>query len=205
MNGHTLKVLEYEQVRELLAEHISTDLGRERLAELAPMDEEEDIGRRLQETAEARRLIDVAGSLPLGGIHDVRHAVETAAREGLIEAPALLDLADTVSSGRRLRGFLLKRTEEVPRLAEMGREIGAFERLEAEIRRCISPRGDLLDDASPTLARVRKDQRVFQSRMMERLHSYLRNSAYKDMIQDPVVTVRDDRYCIPIKSEYRSA
>jgi DNA mismatch repair protein MutS2 len=205
MNPHALKVLEYEQVRALLAEHISTDLGRERLAELVPMDEEEDIGRRLQETAEARRLIDVAGSLPLGGIHDVRHAVETAAREGLIEAPALLDLADTVSSGRRLRGFLLKRAEEAPRLAEMGREIGDFERLEAEIRRCISPRGDVLDDASPTLARVRKDQRVFQGRKMERLHSYLRNSAYKDMIQDPVVTVRDDRYCIPIKSEYRSA
>src|SRR6266540_3301148 len=121
MNAHTLKVLEYEQVRELLAEHISTDLGRERLAELAPLDEEEDIRRRLEETTEARRVIDTSGSLPLGGIHDVRHAVETAARDGLIEAPALLDLADTIAAGRRLRGFLLKRAEEAPRLAEMGR------------------------------------------------------------------------------------
>ena len=51
---------------------------------------------------------------------------------------------------------------------------------------------------------MRKDQRVYHGRMMERLHSYLRNSAYRDMIQDPVVTTRDDRYCIPIKAEYRS-
>jgi DNA mismatch repair protein MutS2 len=204
MNAHTLKVLEYEQVRELLAEQISTDLGRERVAELAPLDDEKDIQQRLQETGEARRLIDVAGSLPLGGIHDVRHAVETAARDGLIEAPALLDLADTIASGRRLRGFLIKRVEEAPRLGEMGREIGMFDGLEGEIRRCISPRGDVLDDASATLSRVRKDQRVYHGRMMERLHSYLRNSAYRDMIQDPVVTVRDDRYCIPIKAEHRS-
>jgi DNA mismatch repair protein MutS2 len=204
MNPHTLRVLEYEQVRALLAEQISTDLGRERVAELAPLDDEKDIQPRLQETSEARRLIDVAGSLPLGGIHDVRHAVETAARDGLIEATALLDLADTIAAGRRLRGFLLKRAEEAPRLGEMGREIGDFERLEEEIRRAISPRGEVLDDASPTLARVRKEQRVYHGRMMERLHSYLRNSAYRDMIQDPVVTIRDDRYCIPIKAEYRS-
>jgi DNA mismatch repair protein MutS2 len=204
MNTHALKVLEYEQVRALLLEQISTDLGRERVAELEPLDEEVDIQRRLQETSEARRLIDMAGSLPLGGIHDVRPAVETASREGLIEAPALLDLADTIASARRLRAFLVKRTEDAPRLAELGREIGDFERLEEEIRRTISPRGEVQDDASPTLARVRKEQRVMHGRMMERLHSYLRNSAYRDMIQDPVVTVRDDRYCIPIKSEHRN-
>src|SRR5947209_9988043 len=204
MNSHSLRVLEYEQVRALLAEQISTDLGRERVAELAPLDEEEEIRRRLQETTEARRMMDVAGSLPLGGIHDVRAVVQAAARDGLIEAPALLDLADTISSGRRLRGFLSKRAEEAPRLAAMGREIGDFERLEEEIRRCISPRGDVLDDASPTLVRIRKDQKIYHGRMMERLHSILRNSAYRDMIQDPVVTIRDDRYCIPVKSEYRS-
>src|SRR5688500_11601666 len=106
MNAHTLRVLEYEQVRLLLAEQISTDLGHERVAELAPLDDEKDIARLLQETAEARRLIDVAGSMPLGGIHDVRHAVETAAREGLIEAAELLNVADTIASARRLRGFL---------------------------------------------------------------------------------------------------
>src|SRR5712691_4151915 len=98
MNPHTLKVLEYEQVRALLLEQINTDLGRERVAELAPLDDEEEIRKRLRETAEARRLIDQAGSLPLGGIHDVRHAVQTAARDGLIEAQALLDLADTIAS-----------------------------------------------------------------------------------------------------------
>src|SRR6266566_8205777 len=100
MNAHALKVLEYEQIRALLAEQISTDLRRERVAELAPLDEEKDIQRLLQETGEARRVMDVAGSLPLGGIHDVRAVVEAAAREGLLEAPALLDLADTVASGR---------------------------------------------------------------------------------------------------------
>src|SRR5438128_2520054 len=135
MNAHSLRVLEFEQVRELLAEQISTDLGRERVAELAPLDEEDDIQRRLQETGEARRIMDVAGALPLGGIHDVRPAVEAAARDGLIEAPALLDLADTIGSSLRLRGFLVKRAEIAPRLGELGRQIGDFSRLEEEIRR----------------------------------------------------------------------
>src|SRR6478609_5957681 len=111
MTEHALRVLEYEQVRHLLAEQISTDLGRERVAELAPLDEEEDVRRRIQDTSEARRLLDTSGSLPLGGIHDVRHAVETAARDGLIEAHELLDLADTIAAGRRIRGFLIKRME----------------------------------------------------------------------------------------------
>jgi DNA mismatch repair protein MutS2 len=204
MNSHSLRVLEYEQVRELLVEQISTDLGRELVSELAPLDEEEEIRRRLQETTEARRIMDIAGALPLGGIHDVRAAVQAASRDGMIEAAALLDLADTISSGRRLRGFLLKRGEEAPRLAELGREIGDFQRLEEEIRRCVGPRGDVLDDASPTLARVRKEQKVYHGRMLERLQSILRNSAYRDLIQDAVVTMRDDRYCIPVKSEHRA-
>src|SRR5260370_8745831 len=107
MNAHALKVLEYEQVRTLLAEQISTDLGRERVAEMAPLDEEDDIRRCLEETGEARRIMDVAGSLPLGGIHDVRPTVEAAARDGLLAAPALLYLADPVSSRRPRAGLLL--------------------------------------------------------------------------------------------------
>jgi DNA mismatch repair protein MutS2 len=203
MNAHTLKVLEYRDVQEMLAGYASCDLGKQVIAELAPMDDEAPIRRALQETSEAKRLLETAGQIPLGGIHDIRPAVRAAAIDAMLEPGALLDVADTLAASRRLRGFLLKRADELPLLAEIARSLDEFPQIEEEIRRCISEKGEVVDDASPPLGRIRREMRIAHGRMMERLNSFLRSSATRDMIQDPVVTMRDDRYCIPVKAEYR--
>jgi len=145
----------------------------------------------------------MASGVPLGGIHDVREAIRVAAMGSLLEASTLLLVADTLGASRRLRAFILKREEEVPTLADRARHLGDFTAIEEEVRRCINERGEVVDDASATLARIRREMKIAHGRMMERLNSFLRNSAYRDMIQDPVITVRDDRYCIPVKTEYR--
>src|SRR5207248_11675166 len=93
---------------------------------------------------------------------------------------------------------------EVPTLADRARHLGDFSAIEEEVRRCINERAEVVDEASHTLERLRREMKIAHGRMMERLNSFLRNSAYRDMIQDPVITVRDDRYCIPVKAEYRS-
>jgi DNA mismatch repair protein MutS2 len=203
MNAHTLKVLEYRSVQEMLAGYASCDLGKQVIAELAPMDDEAPVRRALQETSEAKRLLDTAGQIPLGGIHDIRQAVRAAAIDAMLEPGALLDVADTLAASRRLRGFLLKRAEELPLLGEIARNLDEFPQIEEEIRRCISDKGEVVDAASPALGRIRREMRIAHGRMMERLNSLLRSSATRDMIQDPVVTMLDDRYCIPVKAEYR--
>src|SRR5437660_7183629 len=95
MNAHTLRVLEYEQIKTMLAGYASCELGKRVVAGLEPRCEEEAVRRALQETSEAQRLIDVAGSIPLGGVHDVREAVRAAQMGSLLEATTLLSVADT--------------------------------------------------------------------------------------------------------------
>src|SRR5262249_42929691 len=130
MNAHSLRVLEYEQIRSMLAGYASCELGKRVIAGLEPQTNEPAIRRALQETTEAQRLLDTSGGIPLGGIHDVREAVRAAAMGSLLEASTLLSIADTFGAARRLRAFVLKHAEEVPNLAERARHLGDFTAIE---------------------------------------------------------------------------
>src|SRR5947209_2465000 len=143
MNAHTLRVLEYEQIKTMLAGYASCELGKRVITGLEPRCDEEAVRRALQETSEAQRLIDVAGSIPLGGVHDVREAVRAAAMGSLLEASTLLSVADTFGAAWRLRAFVLKREEEAPHLAERARHLGGCSAIVEEIRRCINERGEV--------------------------------------------------------------
>ncbi len=203
MNESTLRVLEYGEVVRRLVEQTSNTLGRERAEAIRPSLRDEEVRAWLQQTSEASRLLLLPGGIPLGGIHDVRNPLRIAGREGTLEPSALLAIADTTGSAKRLRGFLLHREEHAAALAELARRINEFPAMEAAIREAISDNAEVRDDASPTLLRLRKDLRIIRNRMTERVHSILRSPAYKDMIQDAVITTRDGRYCIPVKVEYR--
>jgi DNA mismatch repair protein MutS2 len=205
MNDHSLRLLEFPAVRALLAEQTSCALGRERAEALAPLREEAEIRRRQEETTEAVALLDRTGQIPLGGVRDIRPALKTAAIEGIIEPSALLAVADTLAAARRLREFLAKHAETAPSLAPMARGIGDFPEIDAAIHAAVDEHADIRSDASPLLARLRKEARITHGRIMDRLQTILRTASYREMIQEPIVTVRDDRYCIPVKSEWRTA
>jgi DNA mismatch repair protein MutS2 len=121
----------------------------------------------------------------------------------MLEPAVLLAVADTAAAGRKLKAYLLHHRDAAPVLAELARRVGEFPLVEQAIHEAINDHAEVRDDASPSLQRLRKELRVARGRMMDRLNSILRSSAYKDMIQDPVLTTRDGRFCIPIKSEYR--
>ncbi len=204
MNSHSLRVLEFEAIRQRLVGLASCSLGQERASAMEPSWREEEVLRWQRQTTEAVRLLDGPGGVPLGGIHDIRPAIRLATMSGMLEPSVLLTVADTAAGARKLKGYLLQREETVPMLAELAREIREFPRLEQVIYEAISEHAEVRDDASPTLARLRKDLRVIRGRMTERLNSILRSTAYRDMIQDPVITTREGRFCIPVKSEYRT-
>jgi DNA mismatch repair protein MutS2 len=123
---------------------------------------------------------------------------------GVLEPGVLLEVADTVAAGRRLRQFIVQRSESVPQLSELAHRIGEFGQIEQAVNEAINDHAEIRDDASPALARLRKEQRTLRNRMLERMNSIIRSPAYRDMLQDPVVTTRDGRYCVPVKSESRS-
>lgn len=204
MNPHALRVLEFDAIREKVVEQATNSLGQERASEMEPSWREDQVRRWQAETTDAVRLLGSGGGIPLGGIHDIRPAIRAASVEGTLEPVILLQVADTAAAGRKLKSFLLQRKETAPNLEDLARRIGEFPLVERAIYEAINEHAEVRDDASPTLERLRKELRVTRARMMDRLNSYLRGSAYKDMIQDPVITTRDGRYCIPVKSEYRA-
>src|SRR5687768_14379075 len=105
MNGHSLRVLEFDAIRERLVGHTSFSLGQELARAMEPSSSEVEVRRRQAETSEAVRLLDGSG-IPLGGLHDIRPAVRAAAVQGMLDASTLLEVRDTLAAGRKLRGFL---------------------------------------------------------------------------------------------------
>lgn len=203
MEEHTLRVLEFDKIVSRLQEQAACALGREAASLTSPTSELAVAQRRQQETSEARSVLQYEGNIPLGGIEDIRTHVTRAELGATLQPAELLSVQGTLRSSRRLAQFLVKLGEEYPLLAELGAEIEQFEQIEGDIAGAVSAAGEVMDSASPGLARVRSELRTAHSRLMERMNSFLQGRDYRTIIQEPVITLRNDRYCIPIKSEYR--
>jgi len=204
MDAHTLKILEYPKVLEKLAAHTSNPMGRAAALALTPSADPEVVQRRLQETREARGILERESGMPLGGIGDIRPHVEHAAIEYRLTPLELLDVAQTVATARRLKSYLLKRCEAYPLLAEMARQMPTPPGLEEPIEEAIANNGEIRDTASAELERIRRQKRAVHSRLMDKLHSLLTSEKYRPYIQEPIITLREGRYCIPVKAENRA-
>ncbi len=202
MDERTLRTLEFAKIKEMLAERTATSLGKEVVESLTPATDFLEVQHRQAETTEAQRLYLGGHAIPLGGLHDIRAHVQRAVRGGMLEPGDLLDVADTAASSRRLKRFL-EEQEDLPILTALSRMLGTFNHLEAEIRRAVDEHGEVRDDASPALAEIRRSMRTLQNRMKDRLESFVRGPAAK-YLQDPIVTIRDNRFVVPVKIEYRA-
>ena len=205
MDAHSLHVLEYKKVLDRLIAHTSNGIGREYAGQLEPLPYPETVMRRLQETSEARTLRDHDSGLPLGGIHDIRETAERARIETRLTGHELLHVLHTVEAGRRLRMFLLNRTEKAPILAEMATNLPILQIIEQRISNSISESAEVRDSASPELGRIRSALKIAHHRLTDRLQGILGSEKYKPYIQEFVITLREDRYCVPVKAEYARA
>ena len=202
-DAHTLRVLEYARIMDSLAERCACALGAERARELLPSPVAAFVRERQQETAEARLLYAQHGLMPLGGIHDVRPALVRAEVRQTLTPHELLDIGSTLLGGARLKSFLVRHIEKAPLLADHARAIDEFPQLLGDIENTIGRSGDVLDSASATLSATRTRLRQVATRITERLNQILNSATYRPMIQDPVIVVRDDRRCIPVRAEHR--
>ncbi|MGC8668097.1 MAG: endonuclease MutS2 [Chthonomonadales bacterium] len=204
MDAHSLKVLEYPRVLDLLAECTSTKTGREAATRLTPSSDLHQVARLLQETAEARKLLEADAPFTLGGVYDIRSNVTRAARGGVLVASELLEVGQTVAAMGRLRSNLLRRAEEAPALAELASSIPLDPGIAAAIEAAIADGGVIRDTATPELARIRTAMRSVQTRLRERLQAVVASERFRSMIQEPIVTERGGRFCIPVKAEFRT-
>jgi len=155
MDPRTLRVLEYDAIRQRLREQASSSLGKELAERLEPATDEATVRRLMAETTQALTVLDHGGKAPLGGVHDVRGQVQNAARGGTLSGRDLLEVADTLYASRRMRTYLVKSEVGAVLVVAHARELSVFPELEGLIEGSIDSRGDVEDRASDQLARVR--------------------------------------------------
>ena len=200
MDSKTLHVLEYPKVLERLRAFCDFSASMELALALEPTDSYDLALARLAETSEARTLFSIQ-DIGVGGAHDIRPAVDLAARGGVLDPQQLLDIKSTLISCRELKRSLERRTDEFPRLAQITAGLPESHGIVDAITRVLSERGEVLDSASPKLATLRREIKIAHDRLMSRLQKYLTESGNK--LQEPIITQRDGRYVIPLRAEFK--
>ncbi|MBO9327400.1 MAG: endonuclease MutS2, partial [Roseiflexus sp.] len=187
-----------------LARYTAFSASRELALNLTPSVNPCEVHRRLRLTDEARRLLDEMPDVSIGGARDVRPAVGLARRGGVCDPAALLEIAATLASARRLRTTLLKLdAASFPLLRETAVDLPLLPEVEDAVARAIGEDGQVLDSASPKLARLRSEVRTAFNRLQEKLHNLI--MTHGDALQEPIITVRNGRYVVPVKATHRRA
>ncbi|MCI8783345.1 MAG: endonuclease MutS2 [Dorea sp.] len=205
MNKKTLNKLEYHKVIELLTEQASSFSGKERCRKLRPMTSLPDINTAQQQTAAAFTRIVKKGRLSLSGCNPVNDSLKRLEVGAALGSGELLRICKLLEAAGRAKAYGRhdNSDDEEDCLDSFFQQLEPLSILSAEIRRCILEEDEISDDASPTLKHIRRSI----SQMNDKVHGTLSgmvNGSLRTYLQDPIITMRGDRYCIPVKAEYRS-
>ncbi len=196
------RLLEFDQVLAQVASYCRTSLGREKVAALQPLEDLLEVATRQQETTETRRYIDSGGSLEFGSENDITELIQRAMLGGLLRGEELYAVRAFARAARYDRDEL-SRKEDLPLLSSLVSNIPELGHLDSEIGAAISPAGEVLDYASPLLGRLRSESRQAQNRLNEIMERNLRRFQRSEVVQEPLITQRNGRMVLLIKTEMR--
>jgi DNA mismatch repair protein MutS2 len=199
---HALRVLEFDAVRKRLQVHCETSLGEELAGKLLPSFEAPEVWRGLDLTDCAYRLI--GGHVPpsLGPVRDLRKAVFRAAKGSVLGGVEIFEAAETLAAMRAFRSFLSARRSEYELLWAHAEALPEAKVVEDRIMASLEPDGEVKNTASTELASLRRRKTSAQSRIIERIQSYCTGKS-REYLSDPIYTVRDGRYVVPLQASYR--
>lgn len=203
-----LRTLEYFKIRDEVSNYCTSSIGRSHIDNLIPSVEFTVVRKLLEEMDEGMTILRLRGNVPMGGMTDIRPHAKRAQIGGMLSPTELMEIASTIRASKILRQFLENVAEsedvKIPHFIEKKEAIPILTALEHEINDCIDENGAVLDSASSTLRSIRQQLRIQVSRVREKLESYTRGANAAKMLSDSIITIRNDRYVIPVKSEYRS-
>lgn len=207
MNEKALHTLEYDKIIQKLVGFAVSPMAKERAAALRPSSAMSDIIIWQQETTEATTMILKKGTPSFGGFREIRPQLKRASMAGVLSIAELMAIGEFAYVCRKVKNYARKenKMEIYERLDEYFDLIIPLDKLENEISRCILSETEIADDASSGLRSVRKEIKISNERVKDHLNSIISSSAYRNMLQDFVITIRNDRYCVPVKAEYRSS
>src|SRR5581483_8603617 len=202
MHEKSLQTLEYPKILAKVAEEAAFSASKELVLELEPTPDLEEAQRRLNYTSEASHLIDLSPDAGVRGAHDIRPLLVRAARDGVLTPSNLVEILDTLRSTVYVSRLLEKLDpESFPLLRALGADIPLRTQLVRRIEETVSEEGEVLDSASPTLRKLRFEIRGANQRLQDRLRTLV--NEFGSALQEPIITMRNDRYVIPVKAEQR--
>ena len=204
MNEKVLRVLEYNKIIDLLTERASSEPGRKRAAALLPMTDVSEIMQAQTETADALACLFRRGSTSFGDNRDLGMCIRSLEVGSSLSVTELLHIAAFLENVNRIKAYGRKEREDAPAdsLDVYFDALEPLTPLAGEIRRCILSEEEIADDASPALRHIRRGMALTNDRIHTQLMSMI-NGSCRTYLQDAVVTMRDNRYCIPVKAEYK--
>ena len=205
MTERTLRVLEFTKIRDMLAEGALTPVGAERCRALLPLDNLPAVEAAQAETEEAAVILRYTGGHPLAPFPDVRPALLICDKGGSLSAGMLLQCAELLRASRTARDALVTDRDNTPILRSKAEGLFTARNLEKDITDAIISEDEIADRASSDLMNIRRHLRGAQDRIRDRLNQMIHSPAYQKVLQDPIITVRNNRYVLPVRAEYRSS
>lgn len=203
MDKISLDKLNYYDLKEIVKSYCVSGLGKTLIDKLEPSSNLKVVNRRLDETSEGRKLLDVSYHLPLEGIHNIFHLIDKMDKGGVLEPSDLTMVSDFLRGCRKVKMFLKDKEGYAPTLCSYSENISDLSYIEEEIN--ISIRGSVVDsNASKELKKIRKQIDICEGKIKEKLDKFLRNSSNKECIQEFFISERNGRYTIPIKAAYKN-
>ena len=207
MDQKSLRVLEYNKIIDLLATKASSSLGLKYIEELTPKPDYKEVKDMLEETSEAQGILIKRGHVNLGGIQDISDSVKRAEIGAVLDPGGLLKISDNLRAARNLKRSLTPGEEEdfnYPIIQSLSNALYVYRNIEEEIDNAIISEVEVSDNASPTLRSIRRGILQKNQSIRSKLNSIISSTTYQKYLQDAIISVRGDRFVVPVKAEYRS-
>ncbi|MBF2352166.1 endonuclease MutS2 [Listeria welshimeri] len=199
-------ILEFDKIKKQLTEFASSSLGEQAILELAPATDFQVVQKSQLETEEGAKIIRLRGSAPITGLTDVFAHLKRLEIGGDLNGLEIYQIGSNLRVSRQMKNFmtdLLEMGVELPLLGALSDELLVLKEVEEDIAISVDESGKILDTASEALSTIRRTLRRMEDRVREKLESYLRDRNASKMLSDAVITIRNDRYVIPVKQEYK--
>ena len=197
----TLKTLEFDKIREMLASHALTEGAKEAALALSPTSDMDEVLARLRKTTDAKRLMNIKGMPPFGDVKNMEDICDRAEKGAILTPRELLDAANVLRTSRALLEYIKVNKLFDTVLDEIFERMIPNKKTEDAVLRAIISEELIADDASPELADIRRKMRVANNKIKDILQRYVGNSSYSKYLQENIVTTRNGRYVVPVKAE----
>lgn len=203
MDAKSLELLEFPQIKKILAGFTSFSASRQLALDLQPLTDYQQVALLLRQSAEARNLLSIKPGFTIGGVQDIRQEAKMASVGKILTPQSMLDIQNTLTAIGQVRNILKGLSAQMPLLWSIAADLIEFDQIANKIAYCLSPGGEVLDRASAHLANIRRQLGDFRQQLRQQLEATMNSPRGREIIQEPFIVEREGRLVIPVKIEYR--